>query len=335
MSFTLNYLTDTYPFKYVVNDFLVKWMSGETSFTVQTSGSTGPPKNIVLTRKQLIASANRTNNFFKLTNESTVLMVLSPHTIAGKMMLVRALIGDYSLVLDEPKLNPLENVNEDSKFSFASLVPAQVSHLIHSVPKRLSQLETILLGGSPIHDTLELQLQQLHPNCYVGFGMTETVSHIALRRLGEPNYTALNGVTFSDSNNQLVIDDMELGIHDLITTDTIELIDDKRFKWLGRNDFAINSGGIKLYPEQIEQVISDLITGTFIIAGIPDVTFGEKCILIADFDCGSIDLVKIQTRCTERLGKYAQPKSIVYTHIVVEAGKKINRKELLATLQGE
>lgn len=335
MSFALNYLIDDYPFKDVVNEFIVKWMAGETSFTVQTSGSTGPPKNIQLTRKQLIASANRTNDYFQLNSNSTVLMVLSPHTIAGKMMLVRALIGDYSLIIDSPNLNPLKNVTEDTCISFASLVPAQIAYLINSSPVRFSQIETILLGGAPLNEKIESQLHILHNNCYMGFGMTETVSHIAVRKLGESHYKALKGVTFSSSDNQLIIEDKFLNSDKLITTDTVELIDNQHFNWLGRHDFVINSGGVKLHPEQIEQVLSDLILGTFIIASEPDVTFGERCILIADFDCGTIDLEKIQERCLERIGKHAQPKSIIYKQIAIEAGKKINRRELLASLRGK
>ncbi|ASS48884.1 MAG: hypothetical protein A3D31_05900 [Candidatus Fluviicola riflensis] len=315
-----------------IEQFVNEWNVGKSIFEVKTSGSTGNPKTIQLTREQLIASAQRTLDFFQLKPGNTALLGLSPATIGGKMMIVRALIGDLTLIVTDPSAFPTTALLSGEKLDFCPMVPLQLKQLLEYAPAVFDQIKTILIGGSPLSSELEKALQEVHQRCFVGFGMTETVSHIALRKLGTPYYSALKGVSFSEENDQLVITDSLLHIDQLKTTDIIRLIDTQTFEWMGRADFAINSGGIKLHPELIEKELSHLIPGPFFIAGEADDTFGEICILILD-DCTlSPSLEVIQTFCKERIGPYTFPKKVYTSAIVFNQGGKINRLQTLQQL---
>lgn len=314
----------------IAERFLREWSDGQQTFTVQTSGSTGKPKSIVLRREQLEASAKRTLRYFDLQPGDKALLAISPSTIGGKMMLVRALLGDLELIVTEPSSNPLANLEPDESIAFAPLVPLQLKTLVEQFPERLQQLKTILLGGAPLSSALEEKVSTLHSHVFMGFGMTETVSHIALRRLGSSIYTAMEGVTLEVDNDALVISDHLLKIDRLQTNDSVRLLNDHQFEWLGRTDFAINSGGIKIHPEQVEQVLSTVLQVPFFIFGVPDATFGEQCIIVVDATVKPIDLKQLQTLCAEKLGKYAVPKQLITLPMIYAAGGKINRKATLA-----
>lgn len=308
------------------------WNERAAHYLVKTSGSTGTPKAITLTREQLEASAKRSNLFFGLDEESTVLMSLSPHTIGGKMMLIRALTGNYSIEIVEPSANPLVDLNSETHYSFISLVPYQVKRILEETPGRLDQFDQILLGGMGLSMELEKTLLSVKPHVYMGFGMTETVSHIALRKMGNPVYEALEGVQFEISDDCLVITDSKLGIEHLQTNDTIRLIDSRHFEWLGRADFVINSGGIKIHPENIEQAIDQFIETPFIIGGLPSETLGETCVLILEEVLPEEKFGQIQAFIQEKFGKYAAPKRQVICPILKTENGKISRKETLNSL---
>lgn len=315
-----------------VEQFVNEWNAGISVFEVKTSGSTGNPKSIQLTREQLITSAKRTLDFFELKPGNTALLGISPSTIGGKMMIVRALIGNLTLIVTDPSAFPTAALLSGEKLDFCPMVPLQLKQLLENDPFVFKRIKSILIGGSPLSSDLEKALQEVHQRCFVGFGMTETVSHIALRKLGTPHYSALEGVSFSTENDQLIIHDSFLGIEGLKTTDIVRLIDSQTFEWLGRADFAINSGGIKLHPELIEKELSSLIPGPFFIAGERDDTFGEICILILDDWTLSPSLEVIQDFCKERIGPYAFPKKAYTSAIVFNPGGKINRLQTLQQL---
>ncbi|MES2554841.1 MAG: AMP-binding protein [Bacteroidota bacterium] len=332
MKTQIKYRTTDLRIRDEVEQFINEWNAGKSVFEVKTSGSTGIPKSIQLTREQLIASAKRTLDFFQLKPGNTALLGLSPSTIGGKMMIVRALVGNLTLIVTEPSAFPTEALLAGETLDFCPMVPLQLKQLLEYVPAVFEQIKTILIGGSPLSSDLETALQEVHQGCFVGFGMTETVSHIALRKLGTPYYSALEGVSFSSENDQLMITDSQLGIEHLKTTDTVRLIDSQTFEWLGRSDFAINSGGIKLHPELIEKELSHLISGPFFIAGEPDDTFGEICILIVDDWTLFPPLDTIQAFCKERIGPYAFPKKVYKSAILHNSGGKINRLQTLQQL---
>ncbi len=308
------------------------WNDKSLEYTVKTSGSTGMPKSIRLTRAQLEASATRSNSVFGLNENSRVLMPLSPMTIGGKMMLIRALIGNYSIDVVEPRANPLEEIDPKSRYSFISLVPYQIKCILEETPEKLNQFDHVLLGGMGLSAQLEKALSTVKPTVYIGFGMTETVSHIALRKMNDPVYGALEGVKFEISKDCLVITDSKLGIEHMQTNDLVELIDSAHFKWLGRADFVINSGGIKIHPENIEQVIDELIEVPFIIGGIPHETLGEACVLILEKALSEEKFMQVQSIIREKFGKYAAPKQQVISTILKTENGKIRRKETLNSL---
>jgi len=326
----ISYRTTTAAFNDAIADFISEWESGVDQFAVQTSGSTGDPKTIILTRSQLIGSAQRTLDYFQLKPGDSALLGISPKTIGGKMMLVRAILGKLKLIVCDPSSNPLAVLETNELLDFCPMVPLQIQSILANDPEKFKSVKTILVGGAPLSAQLEAQLQQLDCRSFHGFGMTETVSHIAMRPIGNPTYTALEGVHFSQTGEQLVISDAVLGIHQLNTHDSVRLIDNTHFNWLGRTDFVINSGGVKIHPEQLEHALEDLIKGAFFVSAEYDDTFGKKCILIVDEATETPTLESIQAYCKEQFGPYAAPKKLYRTTIVYNKGSKINR---LITLQ--
>ncbi|WP_343633604.1 AMP-binding protein [Fluviicola sp.] len=315
-----------------IRAIIALWNEKSPEYRVKTSGSTGTPKSILLKREQLEASAKRSNAFFGLNEHSRVLMPLSPHTIGGKMMLIRALVGNYSIHVVEPRANPLEEIDHKSRFSFISLVPYQVKSILEETPDSLNRFDCILLGGMGLSLELEKTLSDLSPQIYIGFGMTETVSHIALRKMNNPVYEALEGVELDISEGSLVVTDSKLGIERMQTNDQVKLIDSKHFEWLGRADFVINSGGLKIHPENIEQLIADQIEVPFIIGGIPHETLGEACVLIIEEALPEAQFEQLKALIREKFGKYAAPKQQVIASILKTENGKIRRKETLKAL---
>jgi o-succinylbenzoate---CoA ligase len=332
LSSTFLYRTENPSIRRETERFAAEWEAGQTHFDVFTSGSTGKPKHITLSREQLLASARRTLDFFDLKPGDSALLGLSTQTIGGKMMVVRALVGELKLIIAEPSSNPLEALQKGEKLDFCPMVPLQAQRMLDNSPEDFRQIRTILFGGSPLSDQLEQRLQEAHSNSYIGFGMTETVSHIALRQPGNQVYTAMRGVHFKQTEQQLVITDDELGIHNLLTNDQVELSNERQFKWLGRTDFAINSGGVKIHPEQLERLLGELISGPFFISSEPDDTFGQKCIIIVDNANETPSLETLQHYCKQHIGAYAAPKKLYKTGIVFSNGTKINRPETLRQL---
>lgn len=332
MAFEVTYTDCSAETQQEIQAIVELWNQNSPVYEVKTSGSTGSPKSITLTREQLEASAKRSNSFFNLDENSRVLLPLSPHTIGGKMMIIRALTGNYSIEIREPSANPIAQLTPGSHYSFISLVPYQIKRILEETPENLNQFDCILLGGMGLSTQLEQLLTSVNPNVYIGFGMTETVSHIALREMGNPVYTALEGVELEVSEDGLVISDSKLGIERMQTTDVVQLIDPKHFIWLGRADFVINSGGIKIHPEKLEQALDEFLETPFIIGGIPDETLGEACVLIVEKALPEEKFKQIQTVIREKFGKYATPKQQVITSILKTENGKIRRKDILNAL---
>ena len=332
MAFEVTYTNCSAETKQEIQAIIELWSQKSPLYEVKTSGSTGIPKSITLTREQLEASAKRSNSFFNLNEHSHVLLPLSTQTIGGKMMIIRALVGNYSIEIKEPSANPVKELASEKHYSFISLVPYQIKRILEENPEKLNQFDTILLGGMGLSEQLEQTLASIKPSVYIGFGMTETVSHIALRKMGNPVYEALDGIQLAVSDSGLIISDSKLGIERMQTSDVVRLIDSKHFTWLGRADFVINSGGIKIHPEHLEQVIEELIETSFIIGGIPHETLGETCVLIVEQALSEEKFRHIQVLIQEKFGKYAIPKQQVISSILKTENGKIRRKETLNTL---
>ena len=301
--------------------FLVEWFSESENITVHTSGSTGAPKLIHRKKKTLQNSALMTGEFFNFQKNQTALLCLPAKFIAGKMMLVRAIVWQLDLFYIEPKI---ELLIPDMAFQFCAMTPQQVQSNLNN----LAKINFLIIGGAPISSNLESQIASLNTSCYATFGMTETVSHIALREINTQNnllYQALPGVTLiTNSKGCLVINAPHLIAHPIVTTDLVKLTSNNSFEWLGRVDNVINSGGVKIHPEILEKKISDIISNPFIITSIPSSKWGEEVIMVIESKFKSD--TELQKLLIKRLTKAELPKSIYYTESFsrTENGK-INR----------
>ena len=265
--------------------FLSKWRGKSDKISTYTSGSTGKPKEIRIYKKYMLASANATIDYFDLKKGSTFLICLPMSTIGGKMMLIRALISEGQIILTKPSQKP--NLNISLKIDFCALTPMQITNYLND-KLNINNIDKLIIGGGPIHNSLIKKLEHLKTKCYHTFGMTETISHIAIKKLNQTkiiaDFECLNHVQISTNiNNNLTIKSVKLGINSITTNDIIEITGNQQFKWIGRSDNTINSGGVKIHPESIEKELSKtLASNTFFTSSIKDSKLGEKLILISN-----------------------------------------------------
>lgn len=326
-------------FELTTLSFCRDWLNGLNEFQVTTSGSTGTPKTITFTREQLIASARLTQQALGLKAGMTALLCLDPSFIAGRMMIVRSIFIGMNLVAVEPSANPLNAITQ--LIDFAAFVPYQISTILNSAIEKLKSTGIIIIGGGPVDADLEEKFSILGSSkVYTTFGMTETLTHIALRQLHperETFFTALPGVSVTtDTRDCLVIQAPHLP-EVIVTNDVVELYDESRFTWLGRIDNVINTGGVKVNPEHIEQTIRPLIipyAPSYFIGSMPDAAFGERIVLVLE---GAIvkDTDELLAAIRACVPKFAVPKAVYFlpSFIYTPTGK-INRKKTIALLKG-
>ena len=305
-------------FEKVIGKFLLEWLNNESFVFVQTSGSTGKPKKIVLDKNAMIASAKATGLFFNLQPKNSALLCLSADYIAGKMMLVRAITLGLHLDANEPISSPLSN----KKYDFVAMVPMQVANSL----EQLHLVETLLIGGTKVSYQLAKEILKTNCKAFESYGMTETISHIAIKQIGAKEFTVLPNVTISlDDRNCLVIEALEISSDEIITNDIVEIVNSTQFILKGRIDNVINSGGVKIFPEEVEEKLAKYISTPFFIASLPDEKLGEKVILVLEGNPFEIDNVIFS-----ELTKYQIPKQIVFIDKFVETEtNKINRKKTL------
>lgn len=232
-------------------EFIAEWNNSEDFIEAMTSGSTGSPKKIRLSKKDLIISAQSTNNFFSLGKGSRFVCPMDFKYIGAKMMYVRSLVGDGSLVACKPS----NNFEFEGYADLLAIVPSQVDCLLsdESMQKRT---RNIIIGGAPLDEMREKRLIESGLKAYKTYGMTETGSHVALSPVGNDVYEALPGITFELDRRGCLVVHMEGRDNDVcVTNDIAELISSRKFRWRGRYDNVINSGGIKIFPEELETVI--------------------------------------------------------------------------------
>jgi O-succinylbenzoic acid--CoA ligase len=315
-----------------VTHFINSWSLDSFQLKVQTSGSTGNPKTLFFTKEQVQASALRTLEHFGIMENQVALLCLSPSTIAGKMMLARSVVGNLQLIAATPHSNPLDSLTED--VDFVALVPYQLNEILSKNPEKLSAIKTILVGGAPVSQELENKLKKHHLTVYHTFGMTETLSHFAVRKMGSNGdkcYRALNGVKFYTIEDELVVDDELLGIFKLKTGELVDSVTSETFNWLGRKDFLINSGGLSIQPEVIERALSEYIHSPFFVAGLPHPELGEQITLIME----GTNEFSIEEVCQHISIKYHRPRKIIYLpRFIYTKNGKLNRKMTLALIEG-
>ncbi|MDP4292322.1 MAG: AMP-binding protein, partial [Bacteroidota bacterium] len=310
-----------------VVSFLKQWFNEDEDILAHTSGSTGEPRVIRLSKARMRISASMTCDYFGLKPRDRALLCLSAENIAGRMMLVRAMERGLHLDAVSPAGCPLSNTLE--KVKFAAMVPLQVQHCLDR--GCLDQAETILLGGAAVSDKMQDMLFRQEVKCYCSYGMTETMSHVALKKLNGPDasewYEGLADARFDlDERDCLQITSAFLGIEKLQTNDICELDGQTRFRWLGRLDFVINSGGLKVSPEQLEKLLSPYMHLPYFITGLPDEELGERIVLF--IEASSPDRVPLEQiqRAFGEWHKYKRPKAIyVVSQFVYTVSGKINR----------
>jgi O-succinylbenzoic acid--CoA ligase len=270
-----------------LQQFLSEWRSPSDTMTVLTSGSTGKPKPIQVSKERMMQSAVTTCLRLGLRRGDSALLCMPVRYIAGRMMVVRALVAGLNLLRVTPSSHPFAAL--DAPVRFAAMVPLQLHGAlsIESERRRLFRVERLIIGGGPIDDHLVEQLQTMPSEAYATYGMTETLSHVALRRLNGPSaseyYYPLEGVTLSQSPmDTLIIDAPRVCAAPLVTNDVVRFSPDGGFVVLGRCDNIINSGGIKIQTEEVERLLLKHIHAPFAITSIPDERLGEAVVLLIE-----------------------------------------------------
>ena len=304
--------------------FCRAWQSGQETFMLHTSGSTGTPKPIALTRAQMRASAQLTGQALGLQAGDSALVCLNTQYIAGTMMLVRGLELGLPMIVVEPASNPLTHPDVAGKsFAFTALVPLQLQTILTETPEKkamLDSMKAILVGGAATSPALEALIQSVTAPVYATYGMTETVSHIALRRLNGPTasdlFTALPGVDLgTDERGCLHITSAATNFEQVQTNDVVDLLAATQFRLLGRADSVINSGGVKVQPEPVERLIQTYLakhsrSPRLFIAGLPDDRLGQRVVLVLEgLSLTATQWAAVQQIVRTTLGPFSVPKA--------------------------
>ncbi len=327
-------------------NFCTEWLNGKETFTLQTSGSTGTPKKISVTRHQLKASAQLTISALALKKNDISLVCLDTRYIAGVMMIVRSFEAEMNMILSDPSSNPLQKLEENTSIDFTAFVPLQLETILKSpVSKKLNQIKIALIGGATLNSKTVKDIEGMKCSFYATYGMTETLSHIALQKLNgkdaQDYFEVLPGITLSkDERGCLIIQAPHLNNEPIITNDLVEFITSSQFLWLGRADNIINTGGVKVIPEKIEASINLLfeelnISNRFFFAALPDNLLGQSVNLFIEgnrFEPQTEEF--IHEKMNQSLSKFERPKSIRYVlkFVSTDTGK-INKNKTLELIQ--
>ena len=285
-----------------IGEFFLDWFDQKDYIEMTTSGTTGLPKLVRLQKQAMIQSALATGDFFGLEPGNKALLCLPTQFIAGKMMLVRSLILGLELDVVVPNTDPLEYNNK--KYDFVAMVPLQVQNSI----EKLGNIKKLIIGGAKMDSALEEKLLPLKTDIYETYGMTETITHIAAKKVGESAFSVLPNVKIEkDDRGCLVIYVSSISEEPIVTNDLVDLVNENQFTFLGRIDNVINSGGVKLIPEQIEAKLTGKINGRFFVTGFPDTVLGEKLILVIEGE-----KQEFAPDFFDVLGKFEKPKEIVF-----------------------
>lgn len=343
-SFNLDYLSNFYvKFKpnssqnLLLFDFLKFWFKEKYKFKVSTSGSTGLPKNIKLSKFALLESAKQTIDFLNLEKEN-IYCCIPIEKIGGLMMIVRALTGNFDITITNPVADPMVELDIKHKFTFISLVSYQLLSVINNSESlaKLNLFRTILIGGAEINKDILEKIEKLKPNIYHTFGMTETCSNYALKKLNNGkwnNYKPFPGVLLKlDKKGVLSVKGKQTENKWIKTNDIVKIYSDG-FEFIGRNDFIINTGAYKVSPEFIELKISEIINSfnknaVFYISSKSDKNWGE--ILVLAHNCKEIfenhDILSV---LKSELEKYEMPKKFIFIEdFPLNQSLKIDRKKL-------
>ena len=309
-------------------DFWAEWNNPSTCVTVQTSGSTGTPKLISAQKEQMRNSARMCCTFLHLQRGDKALLCMPLQYIGAKMMAVRAWLTGMELMVRKPSAHPLTDV--DTPLDFAAMTPMQVYNSLQIADEKdkLLAVKKLIIGGGAIHPALEKALRDFPNEVFSTYGMTETLSQIAIRRLSgaeaDSCYRPLPEVHLSlAADGTLLIDAPLICDHMITTNDMAKIFPDGSFCITGRKDNVFNSGGIKIQAETVEEKIRPFLACPFVVTAVPDAELGERLVLLTEQAPSDESLRQIKAA----LSKYEQPKRIILTDAIPLAGnEKMDRK---------
>jgi O-succinylbenzoic acid--CoA ligase len=311
---------ETGTFEKKVLKFIRDWETGKELFEFRTSGTTGTPKILPISRDKMLLSAGSTLQFLDL-QEGKCLLCLDPGFIAGAMLIVRALVGGMDLLAVDPVSDPLKTIPSGISIALCAMVPMQLIEILNdsNSRKKFEKIHNVLIGGADLSKELISRMSGFSNHIFHTFGMTETVTHIALKKLTgiEPDepYRAVSGVVFStDERGCLVITGPITDNMPMVTNDRVDLIDSKSFRWLGRIDHVINSGGIKIQLEILEKKMVNIfreagIKTPFFLTGLPDEKLGEKLTIVFETGGKSINKKNLREIIEEKLPFHEVPRA--------------------------
>ncbi|WP_027388600.1 AMP-binding protein [Chryseobacterium gregarium] len=318
--------------------FLKEWFSNDKTVKVQTSGSTGNPKVFDIEKKKMLSSAAMTCDFLGLKAGDTALICLPVEYISGKMMVVRAFERKLNLIIAEPSLKPLENL--DTEIEFCAMTPLQVDNSLD----KIHCIKNLIIGGAAVSESLKVKITQTlqqsktPTKIYETYGMSETLSHIALKEI-YPNpddfFTVLENVSVSkDERGCLKIFAPNLNAEILQTNDLVEMRNGNQFRFLGRIDNVINSGGAKIFPEELEALVKKEISNEVVFLGLEDESLGQK--LIAVIEGAESEFVNQKLSTIQYLLKFHKPKEVIFINEIPRTlNGKVNRLELRKMIESK
>ncbi len=314
-------------YQFTLGSFIAKWMDSSPEISLQTSGSTGSPKTVLMSKQAMVNSAIATGDYFNLKPGDSALSCLPFEYIAAKMMFVRAYVLGLELDCIKPSSNPLETLSRN--YDFCAMVPLQLENSL----EYLHQIKTIIVGGAKLSNGLKIKLKNSSSSIYETFGMTETVSHIAVKNISQSStfFEVLPSVSIGvDARNCLTINAPHLVSTPIQTNDVVKLNSKTTFEWIGRFDTIINSGGIKIAPEQLEQQLEGFIEERFFITSQKENSLGETVVIVIErskpYETLNFDVLEPMKR----------PKHIYYVDAFKETiSGKIKRQETLDLVKPE
>ncbi len=318
----------------VLETFFQLLVKNNGSLEVKTSGTTGIPKTMRIGREDLVQSARLTAETFGLQENDRVLHCVPSNFIAGKMMLVRAMALGLDMHIMNPRGSVLGNLNTEDRFRFAAMIPVQLHRAIQEERERVErQFEMILLGGGPVSMALAEDVRELNVQVFQGYGSTETVTHVAMRRLNGPTrsdrYHAIGKVHFGqDDRGCLIVYTPHLSTRAHITNDLVDLVDEHTFRWRGRFDNVILTGGKKVFPEQLEERTGGLLPYPHFFMPIPDDRLGQAIALVIETQEEDPNVVnEVIEILTRVLDPHEMPRRISATRMIqrTKTGKMIRR----------
>ncbi|KIC62608.1 AMP-binding protein [Chryseobacterium taiwanense] len=331
----INQLSIETEFEIKIKNFLEEWFSDSETVKVQTSGSTGVPKIFDIEKKKMINSAEMTCNFLGLQEGDTALICLPVEYISGKMMVVRSIVRKLKLIVVDLSTKPVENLNEE--IDFCAMTPLQVENSL----EKLHLIKNLIIGGAAVSESLKtkiiqtLSLSNSQTKIFETYGMSETLSHIGLKQVApnsEDFFTVFENVEISkDERGCLKIFAPKVNAEILQTNDLVEIKDRNQFRFLGRIDNVINSGGAKIFPEELEALVKKEISNEVVFLGIEDESLGQKLILVVEGEQSEVLIEKISNIPFEK--NFHKPKEFIFLEKIPRTPNgKVNRMELKSIL---